>query len=163
MKTTNLKLTKLQDYKNTFDKITSQNAQNWKLAFYWVICLELIASLFEYLFFTNSETFVNLLPAGAFTQFLISLFLVSLIWACVYTFIFDTRQNVMRLILIFLISSYLFITQDFTLNFLLHNLEPLHLFQGGFSIALVIELIFKLIITYLLYQVLISFRQNRDS
>jgi len=160
MKTMNLNQTKIQKYKYKFDKITSGNSQNWQLVLFWIICLELSASIFEYEFFKNSTSYVNLIEAGVFKELLISFFLVCFVAGCIYNIIFFTKKSILTLIIFGFLCSYLFITSDFTFSFLAHNIEPTHFFQTSVSLALIIELIFKFILAYFIFQLVISY-QNR--
>ena len=149
---------KNKNLKYAFDKISSNHAQDWQLALFWIIMFELFASVFEYLFLTNSQTYVNILPPSIFKEFIIGTIIAFFIWACVYNFIFWNKTNFLLLILFSCTGIYFMITNDLTLEFLLHNIEPSHFFQMGMSSALIVELLFKVIITYLIYQLVMSIR-----
>ncbi len=62
-----------------------------------------------------------------------------------------------------MIGLYFIVTSDFTLQFLLRNLNPFHFFEFDFGVIFFIELFFKLIITYLLYQLIISYKNRIET
>ncbi len=163
MKTKNNSFSKFKEYKHHFDKITSQNSKNWQLAFFWIICIEIFASIFEYEFLSNSATNVTLIPSGIGKDLIVSFFVVTFVAGCIYNIIFYSRKSIMILLLLGFLCAYLFITSDFTLSFLFHNIEPLHFFNIDFSFALFFELFLKLVITYLIYQLIASIRKKSNN
>lgn len=154
---------KLLKAKYNFDKFTSQNSQNWRLVLFWIIIFELCASLLEYLTFENTNDFVIAMPDSLTKQFLIALAVTIFIWGCIYTFVFENKTLFFWLILFAVTGIYLIVTQDVSFNFLLHNMEPTHFFQANLSFALIVELLFKLIITYLIYQLIISLKNRKKN
>jgi len=150
---------KKNNLKYTFDKITSNHAQDWQLALFWIIIFELFASSFEYIFFTNSHIYVNIIAPSIFKEFIIGMIFTLFMWTCVHNFIFWSKPNLLFSILFGCTGIYLMITNDLTLQFLLHNIEPSHFFQMDISFALIIELLFKVMITYLIYQLIMSVRK----
>ena len=161
MKLKEKKHSKLKFYKYNFDKITSENSQNWQLLIFWIILFELLAASFEYLFFTNSHAYVNILPPSLLKEFIIGVTFALFVWACVYNFIFWNKTNFLLLILFSCTGIYFMITNDMTFSFLVHNIEPFHLFQSNMSFALIVVLFIKLIITYLLYQLYVSLKTKK--
>lgn len=157
------KKSKIKHLKHKFDYITSQNSQNWKLVLCWIIIVELIASAFEYLYFDNTIEFIELYPDTLAKQLIIAIVITSFVWYCVYNIIFFNKTNLFLLFLFATFGLYLIVTNDLTFNFLLHNLEPMHFLRANLSIELMIELFFKLIITYLLYQLIISIKNNKKT
>lgn len=151
---------KILKFKNTFDRITSANSTNWQLVLFWIIMFELFASVIEYTFFDNSISFIVLVSNSIGQEFLISLLFATFIWFCIYNFIFWNIKNFMLTVLYATFGLYLFYTKDLTFSFLLHNLEPLHFFNAGISFILVFELLIKLIITYLIFQLVKSYRSR---
>jgi len=154
--------TKRNNLKYIFDKITSNHAQDWKLALFWIIMFELFASIFEYVFFLNSHMYVDVATPSIFKEFIIGTLVTLFIWACVYNFIFWNKTNFLLLILFTCTGIYFMITNDLTFQFLLHNIEPFHFFQMGMSFVLIIELLFKVIITYLIFQLVKSVRKSKS-
>ena len=151
---------KILKIKNIFDRITSANSSNWQLVLFWIIIFELFASVFEYTFFDNSISFIVLVSNSIGQEFLISLLFAAFIWFCVYNFIFWNIKNFMLTVLYASFGLYLFYTKDLTLSFLLHNIEPFHFFTSGISFILVFELLIKLIITYLIFQLVKSYKSQ---
>ncbi|MFA7571716.1 MAG: hypothetical protein WCY75_10805 [Sulfurimonadaceae bacterium] len=155
-------MSKFEQLKHRFDKITSNHSQNWQLVIFWIIVFEIFATLFEYMFVGNSTAFIIKIQDSIAKEFFIGLYFTVFLWACVYNFIFWNLTNLLWLCLIAITGMYFIITNDLTLNLLLHNLFPVHYLQASFSYIFIIELIFKLIITYLIYQ-LIRTLKNKNS
>ncbi|MGB6329551.1 MAG: hypothetical protein WBF48_11545 [Halarcobacter sp.] len=149
---------KLLKAKNGFDKITSKNATDWKLVLFWIIVFEFIASIIEFLYVDTSTSFSVPIPHNFLTQFLVALMVTLYAWFFIWNIIFENRRNLFKLAIFSMIGLYFIITNDFTLQFLLQNLNPFHFFDLDFGIVFFIELFFKLIITYLIYQFVISFK-----
>lgn len=146
--------------KNGFDKITSQNATNWKLVLFWILVFEFIASIIEFLYVDKSSSFSISIPHTLFTELLVASIVTLFVWFIIWNIIFENRKNIFRLATFSMLGLYFIITNDFTLQFLLQNLNPLHFFDLEFGIVFFVELSFKLIITYLLYQLLISLKNR---
>lgn len=146
--------------KNGFDKITSQNATNWKLVLFWILVFEFIASIIEFLYVDKSSSFSISIPHTLFTELLVASIVTLFVWFIIWNIIFENRKNIFRLATFSILGLYFIITNDFTLQFLLQNLNPLHFFDLEFGIVFFVELSFKLIITYLLYQLLISLKNR---
>jgi len=155
-------MSNIRKIKYNFDRITSENSQNWQLVLFWIVVFELAASIFEYIFFENTRAFVYSMPYGLEMEVVIAITFTAFIWLCVYNFIFWNKTNLLFLVLFAITGIYLIITKDVTFNFLLHNLEPIHFFQGTFNFALFIELFIKLIILYLIYQLVKSYKKRNN-
>jgi hypothetical protein len=155
-------MTKIKKIKENFDKITSNNSQNWQLVVFWIIIFEIFSALFEYLFVGNSTSFIIAIQDSIAKEFFIGVYFTIFLWACVYNFIFWNLTNVLWLCLIAVTGIYFIVTNDLTLNLLMHNFFPVHYLEATFSYALLIELFFKLILTYLIYQLILSLK-NRNS
>ncbi|MFA6788913.1 MAG: hypothetical protein WC149_05230 [Arcobacteraceae bacterium] len=156
-------MNKFQQIKDGFDKITSNNSQNWQLVIFWILIFEIFASLFEYMFVGNSESYIIKIQNGIAKEFFIGLYFTIFLWACVYNFIFWNLTNLLWLCLIAVTGVYFIVTNDFTLNLLMHNFFPVHYLQAKFSYAILIELFFKLIMTYLIYQLVLSFKNQNSN
>ncbi len=157
---TNTKPTKLKKVKEGFDKITSNHSRDWKLVIVWIVIFELISSIVEYLFVKHPNFSIGL-PDTLFVELTVGLGLTLFIWGCVYTFIFWNKDRFLYLTLIGFIGLYLVVTHDMTFGFLLHNINPIHFFQVEFNFALFVELLFKLIILYLIYQLVVSYKNSK--
>lgn len=153
---------KLLRAKATFDKVTSQNATNWKLVLFWLIIIELISSAFEYIFIGSPFSLENQIPNTVAVEFIVGIMIAGFVWACVYNFIFWNKTNFFYLVLFGMVGLYIIITHDVYFDFLLFNINPLHFLNIEFSFALVIELILKLIMTYLIYQLVISIKNSKS-
>lgn len=156
-------MTKLKKIKENFDKVTSNNSQNWQLVVFWIIIFEIFATLFEYLFVGNSTSFIITVQDSIAKEFFIGVYFTIFVWACVYNFIFWNLTNVLWLCLIAVTGVYFIVTNDLTLNLLMHNFFPVHYLEATFSYALLIELFFKLILTYLIYQLILSLKNQNSS
>ncbi len=157
---TKQKASKLKKIKYTFDKITSNHSSDWKLVLVWIIIFELISSIIEYLFVKHSHFAIGL-PDTLFVELTVGLGLTLFIWTCVYTFIFWNKERFLYLILVGFIGLYLVVTHDMSFAFLLHNINPVHFFYAEFNFALLVELLFKLIILYLIYQLVVSYKNSK--
>lgn len=151
---------KLKRLKKNFDKVTSNNSTDWQLALFWVIILEILASLFEYVFLESTQKSIITIPSGLVTELIIGMVFTAFIWLCVYNFIFNNKKNLLFLGIFAITGLYMVITKDINFMFLLHNLDPIHFFQGTFSIALIFELFIKFLVLYLLYRLVKIYRKK---
>lgn len=154
-------MSKLKKIKENFDLITSQNATNWKLVLIWIVLIEIFAAIIEFLNFDNSEKFSVYMEHTLSTEITLGIAVTLFVWFCIYNIIFENRKYINRLIFIGIIASYFIITNDFTLGFLLQNMNPLHFFDLEFGFVFIIELLFKILIIYLFIQLIKSLR-NQD-
>lgn len=152
---------KLKVVKYNFDKITSQNSTNWKLILVWIVVFEIIASLVEFLNIENASTFTVKIEHTLITEIILGIVVTLFVWFCVYNIIFENRKYITRLLFIGILGLYFILTGDFTLGFLFQNMNPFHFFDLEFGFLFFIELIFKFIIIYLLYQFAKTLR-NQD-
>ena len=76
-----------QKIKNRFDLITSNNGTNWLLALNWILVLEYLSAVLEYLFIDTSKKFIIHFPDGLFKELLIALMIVVFIWYIIYNFV----------------------------------------------------------------------------
>lgn len=146
--------------KYNFDKITSQNATDWKLVLFWIIVFEFIASIIEFLYVDKSTSYSISIPHTILTEMLVAITVTIFVWFFVWNIIFENKNNIFKLAIFSMIGLYFIITSDFTLQFLAQNLNPFHFFDLDFGIVFFIELFFKLLITYLLFQLIISFKNR---
>lgn len=154
-------MSKLKKVKENFDLITSQNATNWKLVLIWIVVIEIFASLIEFLNFDSSTKFSITFNHTLTTEIILGVAVTLFVWFCIYNIVFENRKYISRLLFIGVIGLYFIITNDFTLGFLLQNINPLHFFDLEFGFVFVIELIFKIVIVYLFIQLIKSLR-NQD-
>ena len=151
---------RLKKVKYNFDKITSQNSTNWKLVLIWIVFFELIASTLEYLYSDKLSKFTVEITHSLTVELILAFLVTLFVWFCIYNIIFENKNYIVRLIFIGIIGLYFIITNDFSLQFLLQNINPLHFFDLEFGFLFLIEVILKIIIAYLIYQFIISIRNN---
>jgi Na+/H+-translocating membrane pyrophosphatase len=150
---------KIKRLKYNFDKITSQNATNWKLVFFWIIVFEVLASIIEYLFVDTTSISTHI-PHTIFTELIVAILITLFVWFCVYNLIFGTKVGGIKLFFFSIVGLYFVVTNDFTLKFLLQNLNPYHFFDLKFGLVFFIEFFFKLLIIYLIYQLLVCIKNR---
>ena len=148
--------------KNGFDKITSENSTNWKLVLFWIVVFEIFASILEYLFEEKIAKYAVSIPTSLTTELILASVVTLFVWFCVYNIIFENRKYIIRLTFIGVLGLYFIITNDFSLQFLLQNINPLHFFDLEFGLVFFIEILLKILIAYLIYQFIISLK-NRDT
>ncbi|QKF81068.1 hypothetical protein [Halarcobacter ebronensis] len=153
---------KLKKVKDNFDKITSQNSTNWKLVLFWIFLFEVVAAIVEFIFVDKYVEYSVDIPHTLTTEILVGLAVTAFVWYCIFNIVFfDSAKNRFRLLIITLVGLYFVVTNDFSLQFLLNNLNPLHFFELDFGAVLILELLLKLVILYLIYQLIISAKNNR--
>ena len=133
--------------------ISSNHSQDWILALFWIINITLVTTFLQFelaeeniLFYFISITIISL----------ILLFIGSL-------FILEINKNY-KVITIFIFSclhyiTYSIFTNDYNLCFSVNNLNPFSIMTGKETLTIGI-FIYKIIIAYLIYQFIISIRQN---
>ncbi|RXJ68964.1 hypothetical protein CRV08_05905 [Halarcobacter ebronensis] len=153
---------KLKKVKDNFDKITSQNSTNWKLVLFWIFLFEVVAAIVEFIFVDKYVEYSVDIPHTLTTEILVGLAVTAFVWYCIFNIVFfDSAKNRFRLLIITLVGLYFVVTNDFSLQFLLNNLNPLHFFELDFGGVLILELLLKFVILYLIYQLIISAKNNR--
>jgi hypothetical protein len=150
-----------QKIKDKFDLITSNNGKNWLLALNWILLIELFSTVLEYEFIDISKNFVVYMPSSIQKELLIAIMIVLFIWYSIYNFIYMRKEQFFIFTLYLSICIYLFITDDLSFNLLAHNLNLFELTIDGFGFYLIIQSILKFIIFYLIYKMIIAFR-NRN-
>ena len=155
------KIPLFQKLKNRFDLITSKNGEDWLLALNWILVLEFFSAIMEYQFVENAKQFIIDIPNGIEKELLIALMLVLFIWYGIYNFIFMKKEKFFIFTLYVSICIYLLITDDLYFNFLIHNLNIFEITIDGFSFHLMFQLSLKFIIFYLIFKMLIAYK-NRN-
>lgn len=140
--------------------MTSENTTNWQLLLFWLIVVELIASIIEYLFIDNSEKIIENIPHSIYTEALVAILVTTYVWFFIYNIIQGTKRTIMKFMFFSAIGLYFVVTNDFTLNFLLQNINPFHFFDLKFGFVFFIELFFKLLLTYFLYQLIVTIKKR---
>ena len=153
----------LKEIKYKFDLITSENGKNWLLALNWILVLEFFSSFIEYEFLDVAKGYIEYIPNGVFKELLIAILIVLFIWYSIYNFIFMQKQKFLTFTLYVSICIYLLSTRDMSFNLLLHNLNIFEVTLGGFGFYMISQLLLKFIIFYLIYKMLIAFRNRNFS
>ena len=151
---------RLKKVKYGFDKITSQNSTNWKLILLWIFIFEIIASVIEYLYADEVSKYVVSIPNSLAIELILAFSVTLFVWFCIYNIVFENRKLIIRLIFIGILGLYFILTKDFSLQFLLQNINPLHFFDLEFGLIFFIELFLKILMAYLVYQFIITLRNN---
>jgi hypothetical protein len=151
----------IKEIKNKFDSITSENGKNWLLALNWILVLEFFSSFLEYKFLDVAKGYIEYIPNGIFKELLIAILIVLFIWYSIYNFIFMQKEKFFTFTLYISICIYLLSTNDISFNLLLHNLNIIEVIADGFGLYMIVQLLLKFIIFYLIYKMLIAFK-NRN-
>lgn len=152
---------KLKQVKYGFDKITSQNSKNWKLVLFWILFFEVTASIIEFIYIDKSQQYSVHINHTITTELILASIVGAFVWFCIYNIIFESKKNIFRLGLFSIVGLYFIVTSDFTLAFLIQNLNPFHFFDYELKTVFFIELFLKLILTYLLYQLIVSIKNTK--
>lgn len=151
-------MSKINNFKNGFDKITSNNSQSWSLILFWIILFEISATLIEYHFIHTKPQIMYVLPDGLYTEVLLGFIVTFYLWMCVYNLIFWNKSSILYLILVGFIGIYLIDTHDFAFDLFFHNFNPLMMVENEFGLNFIIQFLFKLVIFYLIYQLILSLK-----
>ncbi|RXJ93360.1 hypothetical protein CRV00_11295 [Malaciobacter molluscorum] len=157
MKEREKELTKdLKEGKNFFEwlvfkvhGISSNHSQDWLLALFWILSLSFGFGFID---------FINKYLDTKLEYILIDTF-IYLIFICLSILIVQTKKinNFWLICLFYLI--YGFITKDFTLFKISNHINPFSVMDSWDNISFS-ELMYKITIAYLIYQLIISIRQN---
>ncbi len=154
------------DFKKSFSEwitfkihsISSNHSQDWLLAIFWIISITFLYSYSNFLL-NNNKTELVLLP------FIISFLIIFL--NILEVSIYSNIKNIYKIVSVSLLYFiYGFITTDFYLTNFSNNINPFSIIIDGNDnnkIAKQIDfltLIYKIIIAYLIYQLIVSVRQN---
>lgn len=148
--------------KNNFDKITSNNSASWSLALFWIVIFEILATLIEYSFVHQTPAVMMHIPDGIYSEIIIGLIVTVYLWLCVYNLVFWDKSSILYLVLFGFIGIYLIITHDFVFDLFVNNINIFRLVQSDTGINLIIQLFFKIIIFYLIFQVVKSLRTSKN-
>ncbi|TKI69647.1 hypothetical protein FCU45_06200 [Sulfurimonas crateris] len=132
--------------------ISSNHSQDWLLALFWII---IFGALYTIVSFCSSNTCLS----NVNTPILIgSIFLVSFYSLHVYN-MRDYKQFTKYIFLFLLFVNYFTLTKDFNLSCLADKINPFSIMTSEESITFGL-LMFKITIAYLIYQFIVSVRQN---
>lgn len=147
--------------RTTFDKITSNNSASWSLALFWIVIFEILATMIEYSFVHQTPDIMMHIPDGVYSEIIIGLIVTIYIWLCMYNLVFWDKTSILYLILFGFIGVYLITTHDFVFDLFIKNINIFRLIQSDTGINLIIQLFFKIIIFYLIYQLIRSLRATK--
>ncbi|ADG92320.1 conserved hypothetical protein [Arcobacter nitrofigilis DSM 7299] len=147
--------------RTTFDKITSNNSESWSLALFWIVIFEILATMIEYSFVHQTPDIMMHIPDGIYSEIIIGLIVTVYIWLCMYNLVFWDKTSILYLILFGFIGVYLITTHDFVFDLFIKNINIFRLIQSDTGINLIIQLFFKIIIFYLIYQLIKSLRTTK--
>ena len=149
--------------KNNFDKLTSNNSASWSLALFWIVIFEILATMIEYYFVQQTPSTMIQIPDGIYSEIIIGLIVTIYIWLCIYNLIFWDKSSILYLVLFGFIGLYLITTHDFVFDLFIDNMNIFRLIQSDTGINLIIQLFFKIIIFYLIYQLIKSLRTSKTN
>lgn len=136
-----------------FHKISSNHSQDWLLSLLWVINLTFVYTSFQFIEALDSHWLF-------LYSFLSIGLIITSIEGLAYLEIPKDYKGLFCVIFIFLNwIFYSLITNDYTMCYASNNFNPFSIMMGKESLTFG-TLIYKLIIAYLIYQFIISIRQN---
>jgi uncharacterized protein YjbI with pentapeptide repeats len=136
-----------------FHKISSNHSQDWLLALLWMINLTFVYTSFQFIEALDSHWLF-------LYSFLSIGLIITSIEGLAYLEIPKDYKGLFCVIFIFFNwISYSLITNDYTMCYASNNFNPFSIMTGKESLTFA-TLIYKAIITYLIYQFIISIRQN---
>ncbi|MEA2016887.1 MAG: hypothetical protein U9N59_00445, partial [Campylobacterota bacterium] len=136
----------------TFHKLSSNHSQDWVLTLFWIMNMTLVKVFLEFEYCEEISLYYNI-PISfivIISIFIVGLFILEL--DSKYKLLFDFSFTSL------FIYIYASITPDTTLCYISNSINPFSIMTTqslSFS-----ELIYKIIIAYLIYQFIISIRQN---
>ncbi|RXJ79099.1 hypothetical protein CRU95_15255, partial [Arcobacter sp. F2176] len=133
---------------------SSNHSQDWVLALYWILTLGFAFSLFNFFTVQIENKFIHfdfIKFIGLFCLILIGIFVDNI---CKKK---DEIKSVFLLFYFYLLYAYE--TSDEFLTFFANTINPFSIMTGKDELTFG-TLIFKIIIAYLIYQLIISIRQN---
>ncbi|MBU3014197.1 pentapeptide repeat-containing protein [Poseidonibacter lekithochrous] len=138
-----------------FHGISSNHSQNWLLALFWIIVIGMLSSTIDFLYF-SCEPYV--FYDFSIINLSLAYFGVLIFYYLIATY-FDGNYFRTTLSLFALVPIYWYLTNDFLFYNFSKTINPFSIMSGQDNIN-GIQLIYKIIIAYLIYQLIISIRQN---
>ncbi len=144
--------------KNIFEWITfkvhslsSNHSQDWLLATFWIVCITILYSHINFVL-QKEKTEWYILP--------LIMNLTIFMWAFLEINIYNHIKNSYKvLVIVFSFFIYGFSNNDFMLTNFSNNINPFSIMTGKENLNF-ITLLYKIIIAYLIYQLIVSIRQN---
>ncbi|MDN5103796.1 hypothetical protein O8C79_00600 [Aliarcobacter butzleri] len=136
--------------------LSSNHSQDWALALFWIFIVGFIASYYDFNLIQNSEDkYIHYNLSSIFKT-------IGLIFIILFIDRLCKIKDKFINISYFIISSYLiyiYATEDYLLSLFSQTINPFSVMKTNDPIN-GIQLFFKIIIAYLIYQLIISIRQN---
>jgi len=136
--------------------LSSNHSQDWTLALFWIFIVGFIASYYDFNLIQNSKAeYIHYNLSSIFKT-------IGLIFIILFIDRLCKIKDKFINISYFIISSYLiyiYATEDYLLSLFSQTINPFSVMKTNDPIN-GIQLFFKVIITYLIYQFIISIRQN---
>ena len=136
--------------------LSSNHSQDWLLALFWIFIVGFIASYYDFNLIQNSENkYIHYNLSSIFKT-------IGLIFIILFIDRLCKIKDKFVNISYFIISSYLiyiYATEDYLLSLFSQTINPFSVMKTNDPIN-GIQLFFKIIIAYLIYQLIISIRQN---
>lgn len=138
--------------------ISSNHSQDWLLPILWIIIFGLFNSFYQFIILEDNDNNLMHFSNDLFLEILVFSF------SCFYIYILleSKKFNIYLSLISFSVVLYIFyvlVTNDFYLTFFAINTNPFSIMKNGEHLTL-IGLLFRVIIAYLIYQLIISIRQN---
>ncbi|MEV9499167.1 pentapeptide repeat-containing protein [Aliarcobacter butzleri] len=129
--------------------LSSNHSQDWLLALFWIISFTLLSVTIEKIFSSH----IGLSDKCVVSFLIFSMIVISNIYLA------NSKKVYYLIFIAIYFFIYLIFTEDFYLKCFSKTLNPFSLMQANDPIN-GIELLYKIIIAYLIYQLIISIRQN---
>jgi uncharacterized protein YjbI with pentapeptide repeats len=138
-----------------FHGLSSNHSQDWLLALYWIFIIGFISSYYDFNLIQDEGKYVHYELSLVFKT--IGLIFIVLFFHCICK-IKDRLVNGTYFIICFYLV-YTYSTEDYLLSLFSKTINPFSVMKTNDAIN-GIQLFFKIIIAYLIYQLIISIRQN---
>ncbi|WP_404319735.1 hypothetical protein [Malaciobacter canalis] len=154
--------------KNIFDwlifkihGISSNHSQSWITALLCILIVGLISSLYDYSLFTQHNVIIDKIALNMNYKYYIFLLGTFIILSVSFFIAAVLKENIAVYVFIFssLLAIYLYTTHDIKFVLFTNTVNPFTVMTSSDTLD-VIQLLFKIIITFLIYQFIISIRQN---
>ena len=158
------------DYR-TFERLifilhewSSNHSQNWLLALFWILSITFLYSYItnDFTYYQNDFNFINEILEMDYTKACILIINLILISYLLYLKLEKEEQISHSIIFFLLVNFYIFytyLTNDSYLKYFSNSLNPFSIMTGCEKITF-LGLIYKTAIAYLIYQLIVSIRQN---
>ena len=136
-----------------FHKISSNHSQDWLLSLFWIINITLLITFLQFEIAEERIVF-----------YFLSITIIGMILLFIGSLFISEVNNLYKSISILIFSVihyfiYGLLTHDFILCYVVNNINPFSIMTGDDTLTTGI-FIYKMIIAYLIYQFIISVRQN---